>query len=116
MTKGYIALFVCFVTKAILIELVIAAFLAAFRRFTARRGQCAEIFSYCETYFVGANRELREMLQALMSQSQPTDQGCTNEVITNGQKTQQIAAPFLKDIISEINKTLVINNLNKKSN
>jgi hypothetical protein len=41
-TKGYIAIFVCFVTKAVHIEVVTSltteAFLAALRRFIARRG------------------------------------------------------------------------------
>lgn len=60
--KSYVCLFVCTVTKAIHLELVTdltsAAFIAAFRRFTARRGHCKEIWSDRGTNFVGASREL----------------------------------------------------------
>ena len=49
-TKGYIAIFVCFVTKAVHIEVVTSlateAFLAALRRSIARRGKPRTICSY----------------------------------------------------------------------
>lgn len=64
-TKAYIALFVCFSTKAIHLELVSSltseAFIAAFRRFVARRGKCANLYSDCGTNFVGACKELRDL-------------------------------------------------------
>ncbi|KAL0829434.1 hypothetical protein ABMA28_004206 [Loxostege sticticalis] len=60
--KAYVSLFVCTVTKAIHLELVTdltsSAFLAAFKRFTSRRGNCRDIWSDCGTNFVGASREL----------------------------------------------------------
>ncbi|XP_075990161.1 uncharacterized protein LOC142985798 [Anticarsia gemmatalis] len=60
--KGYIALFVCMSTRAIHLEavsdLTTQGFLAAFRRFVARRGRCAELNSDNATNFVGAAREL----------------------------------------------------------
>lgn len=60
--KGYLCLFVCFATKAIHVELASSlsseVFIAALRRFVARRGRCSRIFSDCGTNFTGANREL----------------------------------------------------------
>ncbi|XP_055840854.1 uncharacterized protein LOC129908416 [Episyrphus balteatus] len=66
--KGYFAIFVCLSTKAVHLEAVsdmtTQAFLAAFRRFTARRGVCTEIYSDCGKNFVGANTELQKMMKA----------------------------------------------------
>lgn len=66
-TKSYIALFVCFATKAIHLEAVSeltnAAFLVTLRRFVARRGCPQQIHSDNGTTFVGANRELREVFE-----------------------------------------------------
>ncbi|UYV66382.1 hypothetical protein LAZ67_4001500 [Cordylochernes scorpioides] len=62
--KSYVALFVCFCTKAIHIEIVSdlssAAFLAALKRFISRRGKPSDIFSDNGTNFRGANNILRE--------------------------------------------------------
>ncbi|XP_061399248.1 uncharacterized protein LOC133334953 [Musca vetustissima] len=62
-SKGYLCLFVCMVTKALHLEavsdLTTTAFLAAFRRFISRRGECTDIYSDCGTNFVGASKELR---------------------------------------------------------
>lgn len=64
-SKAYIALFVCFSTKAIHLELVSSlssdAFLAAFRRFVARRGRCAHLHSDNGTNFTGACKELKSL-------------------------------------------------------
>ncbi|XP_055840517.1 uncharacterized protein LOC129908191 [Episyrphus balteatus] len=64
--KGYFAVFICLATKAIHLEVVsdltTQAFLAAFRRFTARRGSCQHVYSDSGTNFVGANNELAKML------------------------------------------------------
>ncbi|XP_011686436.1 PREDICTED: uncharacterized protein LOC105449132 [Wasmannia auropunctata] len=66
--KAFIAIFVCLCTKAVHIEAVsdytTEAFLAALRRFTSRRGLCSDIFSDYGTNFVGADKQLREMLRA----------------------------------------------------
>ncbi|XP_075163287.1 uncharacterized protein LOC142235924 [Haematobia irritans] len=66
-TKGYICLFICMCTKAIHLEgvtsLNVDSFIAAFRRFTSRRGQCTDLYSDCGTNFVGANKELQVLYQ-----------------------------------------------------
>ena len=73
--KSYIAVFVCMATKAIHLEVVsdlsTAAFLAAFRRFCARRGTPAEAFTDNATNFVGADNELQEFLVCLQSELPP---------------------------------------------
>ncbi|XP_075990280.1 uncharacterized protein LOC142985925 [Anticarsia gemmatalis] len=63
-TKGYVAVFVCMVTKAVHLELVSdltsAAFLAALNRMVARRGTPRHMYSDQGTNFIGANRILQE--------------------------------------------------------
>jgi len=65
-TKGYIALFICLSTRAIHLELVpdlsTEAYIAALRRFVARRGLCNNIYSDNGTNFVGAEREIKRMI------------------------------------------------------
>ncbi|XP_033363319.1 uncharacterized protein LOC117241540, partial [Bombus vosnesenskii] len=69
--KVYVAIFVCLAVKAVHIELVSdltsEAFIAALRRFIARRGFCVTISSDNGTNFVGANNELRELRNLLQS-------------------------------------------------
>ncbi|XP_074026202.1 uncharacterized protein [Leptinotarsa decemlineata] len=66
--KAYIYLFVCLATKAIDIELASDlssdAFLAALRRFTARRGRCFSISSDCGTNINGACSQLKLLQEA----------------------------------------------------
>ncbi|XP_047038037.1 uncharacterized protein LOC124643200 [Helicoverpa zea] len=66
--KGYIALFICMSTRAVHIEVVselsTKGFLAAYKRFVARRGRCAELYSDNGTNFVGAARELLVLYNA----------------------------------------------------
>lgn len=61
--KAYIALFVCYATSAIHLELVTnytaEGFIAAFKRFTARRGICSTLSSDCRTK--GADAELQRL-------------------------------------------------------
>ncbi|KAJ8703598.1 hypothetical protein PYW07_017522 [Mythimna separata] len=66
--KGYVAVFICMVTKAIHLELVsdltASAFIAALRRMSARRGVPGHIYSDQGTNFIGANKILKqEILQ-----------------------------------------------------
>ncbi|XP_055922824.1 uncharacterized protein LOC129953606, partial [Eupeodes corollae] len=76
LVKSYIALFVCFVTKGIHLELVgdlsTNAFLLALDRFVARRGKPSEIWSDNGTNFHGAKRTLDEMYNQLRSQHHNT--------------------------------------------
>jgi len=64
-SKSYIALFVCFATRAIHLEVVselsTSAFMAALRRFVGRRGIPHKICSDNATNFIGAKRELEEI-------------------------------------------------------
>ena len=66
-TKGYICVFVCMATRAVHLEavsdLTSEAFIAALRRFVSRRGKPAVILSDNGTNFVGAERELKKLLQ-----------------------------------------------------
>lgn len=63
--KGYICLFICMSTRAVHLEVVSdmtsQAFIAAFRRFVARRGKCTNLWSDNGTNFVGAAKELKEL-------------------------------------------------------
>ncbi|XP_053699018.1 uncharacterized protein LOC128745988 [Sabethes cyaneus] len=56
--KAYVAVFVCFATEAIHLELVsnltVDAFIAALHRFTSRRGKCKKLFSDNGLNFVGS--------------------------------------------------------------
>lgn len=71
--KAYMALFVCFATKAVHIETVTElsteAFLAAFDRFIARRGSPTDVYTDCGTNFVGAERQLQTLLGLEKEQS-----------------------------------------------
>jgi len=64
--KIYVAVFVCFVVKAVHLEVVsdltTDAFLAALKRFVARRGLPTDIYSDCGTNFVGAARQLHNLI------------------------------------------------------
>ncbi|XP_076383917.1 uncharacterized protein LOC143261233 [Megalopta genalis] len=64
-TKSYLCVFVCFVTKAVHLELATdlstEAFLNCFRRFIARRGRSHCIVTDNGTNFIGARNELKEL-------------------------------------------------------
>lgn len=66
--KAYLVLFVCHATSAVHLELVTDyssdAFIAAYKRFTARRSICATLMSDCGTNLKGADSELRNLFSA----------------------------------------------------
>lgn len=68
LVKVYIAIFICFTTKAIHLELVgdltSKSYLLALHRFIARRGKPVDIFSDNGTSFVGAYNELSKFLKS----------------------------------------------------
>ncbi|CAK1589278.1 unnamed protein product [Parnassius mnemosyne] len=69
--KCYVSVFVCMSVKAVHLELVSElstdAFLAALRRFTARRGLCTDTYSDCGKNFVGCNNYLKDLYAFLRS-------------------------------------------------
>lgn len=71
--KAYIAVFVCFCTKAVHLELVedlsTSAFLATLRRFISRRGCPGDIYSDNGLNFRGAQRELNDLFRLLSDDS-----------------------------------------------
>ena len=75
--KAYIAIFVCFTTKAVHIELVsdltTEAFLGAFKRFISRRGKPTHMFSDNGTTFVGAQNQLSELYKTYNEQQTQTE-------------------------------------------
>lgn len=64
--KGWIAVFVCLVTRAVHLEAVEGMssedFLVAYTKFTSRRGDPEKIYSDHGTNFIGANNELNDAL------------------------------------------------------
>lgn len=75
--KYYVVVFVCLATRAVHLEYVddyaTAGFLAAFRRFTGRRGLPSDLYSDNSTNFRGADRELSDAFRRLSSDSVTCD-------------------------------------------
>ena len=67
--KTYVAIFVCFTTKAVHLELAndltTEAFLACLKRFFSRRGRAQSVYSDNATNFVGANNEIKELFKSI---------------------------------------------------
>ena len=78
--KAYISVFVCFVTRATHLEpvsdLSTRAFVAALRRFVARRGYQSDIYSDNGTNFVRTNRVLQEVYKFLSQHSTQESVDC----------------------------------------
>ena len=84
--KGYVAVFICMITRAVHLEVVsdysAPTFLMAFRRFTARRGLCQEVYSDQGTTFQGADSELKRLFQESSSFSQEVADTLANDGTT----------------------------------
>lgn len=82
--KCYVAVFVCLCIKAFHLELVedltTTAFIAAFRRFSARRGIPSDIYGDNGLYFVGASNEMpRLLIEAKTQQCQEVVNALNND-------------------------------------
>nr|XP_041632357.1 uncharacterized protein LOC121502721 [Drosophila kikkawai] len=86
-TKAYLAVFVCFATKAIHVEVVsdltTDSFIASLKRFIARRGLPSDIFCDNATNFAGANNKLEALKQFLFKKetAESIHHFCRNEFI-----------------------------------
>ncbi|GFY11887.1 integrase catalytic domain-containing protein [Trichonephila clavipes] len=69
LNKIYVCFFICFVTRAIHLEilsdLTSNAIIATLKRFMSRRGKCSKIFTDNATNFVGANSQLKAFYKTL---------------------------------------------------
>ncbi|XP_058828570.1 uncharacterized protein LOC131688381 [Topomyia yanbarensis] len=90
--KCFVSIFVCLVTKAVHLELVqdltTEAFLAALKRFVARRGHPTVIMCDNAKNFVGANRELDELRRLFEGQQ-------FQHVITRDTAVERIEFKFI---------------------
>lgn len=77
LTKSYVAIFICFVTKAVHMEVVSdlssEAFIAALKRFVSRRNLCQHLYCDNGTNFVGARRQLQEFHDAFLNKHTQAD-------------------------------------------
>lgn len=87
MVKAYVCVFVAMSVKAVHLELVSdltsTAFIACLRRFVARRGKPSKIWSDHGSNFIGACRELTELVEFLETQKTKDDVSnfCTSQGI-----------------------------------
>lgn len=80
--KGWVAVFVCLVTRAIHLEAVEGMstddFLVAYTKFTSRRGNPEKIYSDNGTNFIGANAELKAVTNTWQSEQ------CQHHIFSKG--------------------------------
>ena len=92
--KAYVCVFVSLSVKAVHLELVsdltAESFISALRRFIARRGHPAMIWSDHGTNFVGANRELKELSDFL-------DQQRVQDLVSGFCSSKRIAWKFIPE-------------------
>lgn len=91
--KGYVCVFVCMATRAVHLEVVsdftAQGFLAAFKRFVARRGHCGQVWSDNGTNFVGASKELKTLFSKENSNLMPV----ISESLSNNGTSWQFIPP-----------------------
>lgn len=90
--KAYIAVFCCFATKAVHLELVsdltTEAFIGALKRFIGRRGHCQNLYCDNATNFIGAKNQLPELTTIIHSSD-------AHEAITNACNKKGIQFNFI---------------------
>lgn len=90
--KCYIAVWVCFATKAVHLDLVsdltTEAFLACLKRFVSRRATCKFIYSDNATNFAGATRELSKLITQAVK-------GIENEAVQSFITSNKITWKFI---------------------
>lgn len=78
--KCWVAIFVCFKTRAVHIDLVTdltsVAFIACYERFIARRGRCERMYSDNGTSFVGTSNELKRAIEKWTDKEAITHLNC----------------------------------------
>lgn len=85
--KAYVAIFCCFSTKAVHLELVsdltTEAFIGCLKRFIARRGHCLNLYCDNATNFTGASKQLSPLEPIIHSPKAKAmiDRICTNKGI-----------------------------------
>lgn len=86
LNKVYVCIFVCFVTKAVHLEIVddmtSESFISTLKRFFARRGKSARIYSDNAQTFVGANREIKRLAESANTPDDKLNQFLVSEEIT----------------------------------
>lgn len=97
-TKSYVAVFVCFITKAVHVELVTdlttEAFLACLKRFISRRGLPTQIFCDNAKTFKGASNTLKELYDLFNSKNH-------RDVVTNFCSEKYIQFKFIPSYAPE---------------
>ncbi|UYV61647.1 K02A2.6-like [Cordylochernes scorpioides] len=96
--KGYICLVVCYVTRAVHLELFPDAstptIMSAFKRVVARRGHCTRLYSDRGTSFVGAARQLRSRFYLAQNQLKELAAVMVNHLGRFVENLSEIVAPL----------------------
>ncbi|CAK1584058.1 unnamed protein product [Parnassius mnemosyne] len=83
--RSYLALFICYSTKAVHLEVLSSlssdCFLACLDRFVARRGVCSFLYSDCGTNFIAASKHLTEVQRFMLEQKNNILEGCSKRQI-----------------------------------